>query len=109
MLTPIQQQSQADRRLRWQIFAAAFPVRVLYILLAHTFKIRPSDDHFEFGWEMGRIGRALATGYGYADPFTGHTGPTAWVPPLYTLLIGGVFKAFGVYSKLSAFVLLTAN
>jgi 4-amino-4-deoxy-L-arabinose transferase-like glycosyltransferase len=98
-----------DRKLRWQIFTAAFAVRVLYILLAHTFRIRPSDDHFEFGWEMGRIGRALATGYGYSDPFTGHTGPTAWVPPLYTLLIGGVFKLFGVYSKLSAFVLLTVN
>ena len=101
--------SHANRRLRWQIFAAAFSVRVLYILLAHTFKIRLSDDHFEFGWEMGRIGRALATGYGYSDPFTGHTGPTAWAPPLYTMLIGGVFKVFGVYSRMSAFVLLTIN
>ncbi len=98
-----------DRKLRWQIFTAAFTVRVLYILLAHTFRVRPSDDHFEFGWEMGRIGRALATGYGYSDPFTGHTGPTAWAPPLYTLLIGGVFKLFGVYSRLSALVLLTVN
>lgn len=101
--------SHDDRRLRWQIFTAAFTVRLLYILLAHTFKVRPSDDHFEFGWEMGRIGRALATGYGYSDPFTGHTGPSAWTPPLYTLLIGGVFKLFGVYTKLSAFVLLTIN
>ena len=98
-----------NRRTLWQIFTAAFAVRVLYILLAHTFKVRPSDDHFEFGWEMGRIGRALATGHGYADPFTGHTGPTAWVPPGYTLLIGGVFRIFGIYSKLSAFVLLTIN
>ncbi|MEK6398882.1 MAG: glycosyltransferase family 39 protein [Terriglobus sp.] len=98
-----------NRRTLLQIFTAAFAVRVLYILLAHTFKVRPSDDHFEFGWEMGRIGRALATGYGYADPFTGHTGPTAWVPPGYTLLIGGVFRIFGVYSKLSAFILLTIN
>lgn len=84
-------------------------MRVLYIVLAHTFRIRPSDDHFEFGWEMGRIGRALATGHGYADPFTGHTGPSAWTPPLYTLLVGGVFKLFGVYTKLSAFALLLVN
>lgn len=102
-------EERQDSRLLWQIFTAAFVVRVLYILLAHTFRVRPSDDHFEFGWEMGRIGRALATGYGYSDPFTGHTGPTAWVPPIYPLLIGGVFKLFGVYSKLSAFVLLTFN
>ena len=98
-----------DRRLRWRIFTVAFVVRVLYILLAHTYRVRLSDDHFEFGWEMGRIGRALATGYGYSDPFTGHTGPSAWTPPLYTLLVGGVFKVFGVYTRLSAFVLLTVN
>ncbi len=95
--------------MRWRLFAAALAVRLLYIGLAHTFRIRPSDDHFEFGWEMGRIGRALATGYGFSDPFNGHTGPTAWTPPLYTLLIGGVFKLFGVYTKLSAFTLLTIN
>lgn len=98
-----------DRRLRWQIFSAAFLVRILYILLAHTFKVRPSDDHFEFGWEMGRIGRSLATGHGYGNPFTGLTGPTAWVPPGYTLLVGAVFKVFGVYTRLSAFVLLAFN
>ncbi|MEZ2348260.1 ArnT family glycosyltransferase [Terriglobus sp. RCC_193] len=109
-MTEVQSKATSnDRRALWQIFTAAFIVRVLYILLAHTFKVRPSDDHFEFGWEMGRIGRALATGHGYADPFTGHTGPTAWVPPGYTLLVGGVFRIFGVYSKLSAFVLLTFN
>ena len=95
--------------MRFQLFSAAFVVRLLYILLAHTYRVRPSDDHFEFGWEMGRIGRALATGYGYSDPFTGHTGPTAWTPPLYTLLIGGVFKVFGGYSRLSAFALLAVN
>ena len=58
---------------------------------------------------MGRIARALATGFGYADPFTGHTGPTAWVPPLYPLLLTGVFKIFGVYTAQSAWVILTIN
>lgn len=58
---------------------------------------------------MGRVGRALVTGYGYADPFNGHTGPTAWVPPLYPLLIAGVFKLFGIYTALSAWVLLVVN
>ena len=70
--------------------------RVLYITLAHTYRIRPSEDHLQFGWEMGRIARALSTGFGYADPFTGHSGPTAWVPPLYPLLLAGVFKLFAV-------------
>lgn len=77
--------------------------------LAHTWRVRPYGDHFQFGWEMGRIARALVTGYGFADPFNGHTGPTAWVTPAYPLLIAGVFKLFGVYTKLSAWVLLAIN
>ncbi len=78
--------------------------------LAHTYRIRPYEDHFDFGWEMARIARSLVTGYGYANPFiTGHTGPTAWLPPAYTLLIAAAFKLFGVYSPLSAWVLLAVN
>jgi hypothetical protein len=90
-------------------FLAAFLVRVAYLTIAHTYRIRPFPDHFEYGWEMGRIARALATGRGYADPFVGHTGPTAWVTPLYPLLIAFVFKLTGVYSFASAWILLTLN
>lgn len=93
----------------WLIFCVGFVARVLYITFAHTYHIRLLQDHFQFGWEMGRVARALATGYGYADPFVGHTGPTAWVPPLYPLLLAGVFKLFGVYTALSAWVILTIN
>ncbi len=93
----------------WIVFWAAFLVRVLYMTLAHTYRFRLTGDHFQFGWEMGRIARALAIGYGYADPFSGHTGPTTWVAPLYPLILAGVFKAFGVYSLRSAWVILTIN
>jgi hypothetical protein len=91
------------------MFWVGFLIRVLYITIIHTYRIRPQEDHLQFGWEMGRIARALATGYGYSDPFTGHSGPTAWSPPLYPLLIAGVFKIFGVYTAASAWVLLTIN
>jgi len=91
------------------IFWTALAVRLAYILLAHTYHVRAAGDHFQFGWEMGRIARALVTGYGYSDPFTGHTGPSAWVPPLYTFLIAAVFKLFGVYTAASALVLLALN
>jgi len=91
------------------MFWAGFLIRVLYITIVHTYRIRPEEDHLQFGWEMGRIARALATGFGYADPFTGHSGPTAWSPPLYPLLIAAVFKVLGVYTAASAWVLLTIN
>jgi 4-amino-4-deoxy-L-arabinose transferase-like glycosyltransferase len=96
---------RAPRRIFW----TALMVRLLYMTLAHTYRIRLTNDHFEFGWEMGRIARALATGYGFADPFNGHTGPTAWTPPLYPLLLAGVFKVFGVYTLRAAWVILAIN
>ena len=103
-------EAQAKRFLpTWRVFWVAFLVRVAYMTLAHTYRFRPYGDHFQFGWEMGRIARALVTGYGYADPFRGHTGPTAWVAPLYPLLLAGVFRIFGVFTLRSAWVILTIN
>ena len=96
-------------RAPWSVFWVAFVVRVLYLTLAHTYRIRPYDDHMLFGEEMGRIARALATGFGFSDPFRGHTGPTAWVGPLFPLLLGGVFKLFGVFTPQSAWVILTID
>ena len=64
----------------WRMFWLGLVVRLLYVTLAHTYRMRVYDDHFEFGWEAGRIARALATGFGFADPFNGHTGPSAWTP-----------------------------
>ncbi|HEV2698285.1 MAG TPA: glycosyltransferase family 39 protein, partial [Terriglobales bacterium] len=91
------------------IVAIGFALRLAYILLAHTYKFRAYDHDFSFGWEMGRIGRAIANGRGFADPFDGQTGPTAWEPPLYPYLIAGIFRLSGVYSHASAIILLSIN
>lgn len=94
-------------RAPWMIFWTAFLIRVAYITLAHTYRIAPNEDHFGFGYEMGRIARSLAAGQGYANPFHGYTGPTAWVTPLFPMILGGVFKVFGIYSRLSAWTILS--
>lgn len=97
----------------WRLFWVAFAVRLLYMTLAHTYRIRPFGEHFDFAWEAGRIAKALVTGYGYSDPFANstlmHTGPTAWLPPLYPLLIATVFRLCGIYSHTAAWVLLAVN
>ncbi len=103
------QHPQEEFRAPWLIFWVAFAVRVLYLTLAHTYRFRPYDDHMLFGEEMGRIARALATGFGFSDPFRGHTGPTTWVGPLFPLLLAGIFKMFGVFTPLSAWAILTIN
>jgi hypothetical protein len=91
------------------IFWAGFLLRVATILIGHTYRIRVPMDHFGFGWEMGRIARSLVLGQGYANPFNGHTGPTAWTPPLYPLLIALSFKLFGIYTNAAAIFLLVCN
>lgn len=92
----------------WMVTIALF-LRVGWIVIGHTYKIKTSENNFSFGWEMGRIGEAIASGRGFSDPFGAPTGPTAWEPPLYPYLIAGVFHIFGMYSRASAFVLLTIN
>ena len=92
----------------WMV-VIAFALRFGNIVIGHTYKFRTSDQNFGFGWEMGRIGRAMAEGRGFSDPFQAQTGATAWEPPLYPFLIAGVFRLFGIYSHASAFVLLTIN
>jgi 4-amino-4-deoxy-L-arabinose transferase-like glycosyltransferase len=100
--------SRARTSFCWMV-VIAFILRLAYILLAHTYRFKPDEDYFSFGYEMGRIGRAIALGRGFADPFYGQTGPTAWEPPLYPYLIGGVFKIAGVYTRGSALILLIIN
>jgi 4-amino-4-deoxy-L-arabinose transferase-like glycosyltransferase len=96
-------------RAPWILFWAALLLRVGYVTVGRTYRFSAFEDHFTFGYEMARVARALVTGFGYSDPFSGHTGPTAWVPPLYPLLIAAVFKVFGVYSLMSGWVLLALN
>lgn len=97
---------ECARSFPWKVFWIALFVRIAYMTLARTWVIHHYQEDFGFGYEMGRIARALATGYGFADPFHGHTGPTAWVPPLYPWILAGVFKMTGVYTRLSAWIIL---
>ena len=98
----------ARTSLLWPVLVALV-VRVGFIFITHAYRFRPIDDNFGFGFEMGRIARSLALGQGFGSPFHGVTGPTAWEPPLYPFIIAGVFKICGIYTAVSAFVLLCIN
>jgi 4-amino-4-deoxy-L-arabinose transferase-like glycosyltransferase len=91
------------------IVLIAFLLRLAVIVIGHTYRITPRRDHFQFGWEMGRIARSIAMGQGFSSPTDLPTGPTAWAPPVYPYILAGVFNLFGVYSQLSAAVILTFN
>jgi len=91
------------------IVLIAFLLRLAVITVGHTYRITPRRDHFQFGWEMGRLARSIATGQGFSSPTDLPTGPSAWAPPLYPYILAGVFKLFGVYSALSGWAILAFN
>jgi 4-amino-4-deoxy-L-arabinose transferase-like glycosyltransferase len=91
------------------IVLIALLLRLAVITVGHTYRITPRRDHFQYGWEMGRLARSIAEGQGFSSPTDLPTGPSAWAPPLYPYILAGVFKLFGAYSALSAWVILTFN
>jgi hypothetical protein len=50
----------------------------------------------QFAQETGSIAHSLAVGKGYSSPYGAESGPTAWLTPIYPLLIAGIFRIFGV-------------
>ena len=91
------------------LVVVSFLLQVAAIGILREYQTRPGEDHFGFGWEMGRIARSIALGQGFSNPYGGNTGPTAWEPPLYPYLMAGVFRIFGIYTYASAWVLLAIN
>ncbi len=61
------------------------------------------------GAEYYNIARALADGRGFSDPFGERTGPTAWMPPLYPILIAGVLLLVKTRSAAAAIIAALSN
>ena len=93
----------------WMIFWVGYALRVVVILVGHTYRIRTLQGNFDFGFEAGRIARSLVTGHGFGNPFNGLSGPTAWLPPVYPLLMAAAFKVFGVYTRGAALALMVVD
>ena len=91
------------------IMLAALAIRM--VVVCFTYRDLPDADKYyeQFGWEMGWIARALASGHGYSSPYWPWSGPTAMQPPLYPTLLSLVFRAFGIYTLTSGFIILSIN
>ena len=96
------------RSVVWMVLLSFF-LQIAAIGAFRQYRTRPGEDNFGFGFEMGRIGRSIALGQGFSNPYGGNTSPSAWEPPPYPYLIAGVFKIFGIYTYTSAWVLLSIN
>jgi Dolichyl-phosphate-mannose-protein mannosyltransferase len=87
----------------------AFILRLAVIGFLYPEQLDPARDHWQFGYESGRIARSIVLGKGFSSPLFGDTGPTAWMTPAYPCLVALVFKVFGIYTKTSALFLLSLN
>jgi 4-amino-4-deoxy-L-arabinose transferase-like glycosyltransferase len=93
----------------WTMVIVALALRLIVMGFAFKIQLDPSQDHWVFGWETGRVARSIATGRGFSSPYSEPTGPTALIPPVYTYVLAGAFKLLGVYSTSSALAILTLN
>jgi 4-amino-4-deoxy-L-arabinose transferase-like glycosyltransferase len=88
----------------------AFAVRVLLLLYGSAHAPVEIRDNQPYGYELGRVARAIAAGEGFSSPLRlFDTGPTAWFTPIYPYLVAGIFKVWGVYSYLSLIIIEILN
>jgi Dolichyl-phosphate-mannose-protein mannosyltransferase len=89
------------------IFAAAFAMRLA--MMAHLLAGFGASTFYLHN-EVAHIASSLVGGTGYSSPWsTTYVAPTAQQPPVYPLLLAGLFRIFGAYTKSSAIAGLTIN
>src|SRR5271170_2412020 len=59
--------------------------------------------------ETGNIAYSLAAGHGFSSPYWQETGPTAWLTPVYPVLVAAVFRVFGIHTPHSFFAIVFLN
>ncbi len=59
-------------------------------------------------WAFGLIARSIVSGHGFGSPFA-DTGLSALLPPVYSYLLAGIFKVFGIETRASVLAALSLN
>jgi hypothetical protein len=66
---------------------------------------------FPPGWggETASVASAIYAGRGFSDPYGVHTGPTAKTPPVYPVLLAGLYALFGEHTVSSGLAAMLLN
>ncbi len=100
----------SDRNLYLALFLAGLAMRLGLMFWKRTYMtLYMPWLPFSYGYEAGSIAEHVARGLGFSSPFGQESGPTAWLAPVYPLLIALSFKIFGVYSVASRIAILCLN
>jgi Dolichyl-phosphate-mannose-protein mannosyltransferase len=100
--------SRSRSHLIWAVLTA-LALRLVVVAFVYQDFLVDGRDHWEFGYETGKIAYSLANGHGFSNPFWIATGPTAILSPVFPYLMSWVFIVFGAYTKASALVILGFN
>jgi 4-amino-4-deoxy-L-arabinose transferase-like glycosyltransferase len=93
----------------WFIALVALILRLAYVTyMSHLIPSRVLAD-VPFQNEVGNVASALAQGRGFCCLFRQPTGPTAWLSPVYPLLVAGIFRIFGIFTLPSFYAAVTLN
>jgi 4-amino-4-deoxy-L-arabinose transferase-like glycosyltransferase len=87
------------------IICAALIARFIYLYVFFHSWPAPANHFYKVGYETGSIAESIAAGRGYSSPLSTPSGPTAWITPIYPLLLAGVFKIFGIFTFSSSLVI----
>lgn len=93
------------------ILIAALGIRLAFVWNYEATTPHRALSALPFLFESGNIAYSLASGHGFGSPFRIDTGPTAWMTPLYPLILSGIMRVFGIYTLQSwiAAVLMNAS
>lgn len=107
----LRESDHSHSRVRLMAFcvATAWLLRLIVTFFVYKGFLDPARDHWEFGYELGRIAKSIVQGRGFCNPFWGETGPTAWVTPVFPYLFAGIFRVLGVQTKAAAIGILSLN
>ncbi|MFZ0798187.1 MAG: glycosyltransferase family 39 protein, partial [Terriglobales bacterium] len=94
--------------LIWAVLTA-LALRLVVVGFVYQGFLVPGRDHWEFGYEMGKIAYSIANGHGFSNPYWIETGPTAMITPVFPYLMSSAFSLFGAYTKAAALAVLSFN
>jgi 4-amino-4-deoxy-L-arabinose transferase-like glycosyltransferase len=88
------------------LFLLAAVTRALF--LAYLVPKLPGMWHWGIN-EAGVIGRSLLVTHSFSSPFHDATGPSAWLAPVYPVLVSAVFVVFGIQTPASGLAVIALN
>jgi hypothetical protein len=100
--------SPRHSHLIWAVLTA-LALRLIVVAFVYKDFLVSGRDHWEFGFEMGKIACSIANGHGFSNPYWIETGRTAMITPVFPYLMSFAFLMLGVYTKAAALAVLSFN